>query len=152
MPRRDHAADLLRPVRRALRDAEVAQVERFGRSLLSVLFRTPVLVLVTTGRRTGRQRRTALAHLRLDDGDLLVVGGAGGQRRVPDWVANLRAEPRAVVVVDRVGRAVVARELEGDERARAWDLARRAWPRVDVYERRAGRPVPVFRLRETMPG
>lgn len=76
--------DRLRPVRRLLRGIEAAQVRRFGRSFLSTLFRTPALVLETLGRKSGRPRQTALAYHRLAEGDLVVVGGAGGQRRVPD--------------------------------------------------------------------
>lgn len=139
--------DRLRPVRRALRGVEAAQVRRFGRSVLSTSFRTPVLVLETVGRRSGRPRQTALAFHRLPDGDLLIVGGAGGQRRTPDWVANVRAHPDVHVVVDRVRRPMTAVELLADARSSAWDEARRVWPQIERYERRAGRPIPVFRVR-----
>ena len=138
--------DRLRPLRRALRGLEATQVKRFGRSALSVVFRTRVLVLETTGRRSGRRRETTLAYHRLDDGELVVVGGAGGQRRVPDWVANLRARPEAAVVVGGERTAVVAHELIGAQRQQVWEVARQVWPRIETYERRAGRPVPVFRL------
>ena len=139
--------DRLRPIRRALRGLEAAQVRRFGRSVLSTLFRTPVLVLETTGRRSGQQRQTALAFHRRPDGDLVVVGGAGGQRRTPDWVANVRARPDVHVIVDRVRQPMTAVELRHDERATAWLEAREVWPQIERYERRAGRPVPVFLLR-----
>lgn len=136
----------VRSVRRLAARVEVFQVERFGRSLVSVLFRTPVLVLHTTGRRTGTVRLTPLAFAptRRPRHSFLVVGGAGGQARVPDWVANLRADARAAVTVDRERLAVRAVELEGDERDETWAVLRRRWPRIDTYERRAGRPVPVF--------
>lgn len=138
--------DRLRPVRRALRGVEAAQVRWFGRSLLSTLFRTPVLVLETVGRTSGERRQTALAYHRLGDGRFIVVGGAGGQRRIPDWVANVRSSSAVHVVVDRVGRPMTAVELDGDARARAWDEVRRVWPRIERYEQRAGRPIPVFLL------
>ena len=138
--------DRLRPVSRALRGVEAAQVRRFGRSLLSTLFRTPVLVLETVGRRSGERRQTALAYHRVAEGRFVVVGGAGGQRRIPDWVANVRARPTVHVVVDRVRRPMTAVELHGDVRARAWDELRRVWPRIERYEQRAGRRIPVFRL------
>lgn len=138
--------DRLRPVRRILRGVEAAQVRWFGRSVLSTLFRTPVLALETVGRRTGRSRETALAYHRLSDGDLVVVGGAGGQRQVPDWVANVRANPDVHVTVDRQRRRMTAVELSGDHRGAVWDEARAVWPQIETYERRAGRPVPVFRL------
>jgi deazaflavin-dependent oxidoreductase (nitroreductase family) len=138
--------DRLRLIRRASRAIEVAQVRRFGRSLLSTVFRTRVLVLETVGRRSGARRATTLACHQDGSGSLLVVGGAGGQTRLPDWVANLRACPSATVVVDRRRRPVTATELHGEERAGTWSELRAVWPRIDAYEARAGRPVPVFRL------
>ena len=138
--------DRLRPIRRALRGIEAAQVRWLGRSLLSALFRTKALVLETVGRKSGQQRQTALAYHRLQDGDLVIVGGAGGQRRVPDWVANVRANPDVHVVVDRARRAMTAVELGGDERSAVWNEVRQVWPQIVTYEQRAGRPVPVFRL------
>ncbi|MDP1818857.1 MAG: nitroreductase/quinone reductase family protein [Acidimicrobiales bacterium] len=138
--------DRLRPVRRFARPFEAAQVRRFGRSLLSVAFRTPVLVLHTTGRKSGSPRSTTLAFTRADDGSLVVVGGAGGQARPPDWVANLRESPVAAVTVRRARLEVHVVELMGAEREAVWRYLREGWPRIDTYERRAGRTVPVFRL------
>lgn len=109
-------------------------------------FRTPVLVLHTTGRHSGRARSTTLAVTRLDDGSLVVVGGAGGQARLPDWAANLRAQPVAAVTIDRARIEVRAVELVGAEREESWRVLRNEWPRIDTYARRAGRTVPVFRL------
>lgn len=140
--------DRLRPIRRVLRGIEAAQVRWFGRSLLSTLFRTKVLVLETVGRRSGQPRQTALAYHRLRDGDLVIVGGAGGQRRIPDWVANVRTNPDVHVVVERVRRPMTAVELVGDERAIVWSEVRQVWPQIGTYEQRAGRPVPVLRLTE----
>lgn len=138
--------DRLRVLRRLGRPFEVAQVRRLGGSVLSVAFRTPVLVLHTSGRRTGRERSTPLAFHRLDDGSLVVVGGAGGQSRTPDWVANLRAGPDASVTVGRVRIGVRAAELQGPERSARWEELRARWPQIDTYQERAGRDVPVFRL------
>lgn len=147
-PRRN-AFDRLRGIRRVVRPVEAVQVRWFGRSALSTVFRTSALVLHTTGRRSGRERATPLAYLRDDDGCLLVVGGAGGQARIPDWVANLRADPRAAVTVDRRRFAVAAAELEGEERSAVWPRLEQEWPQIASYQRRAGRLVPVFRLTPT---
>ena len=111
-----------------------------------MVFRTPVLLLHTTGRRSGRARSTTLAFTRMEDESLVVVGGAGGQVRLPDWVANLRAEPVAAVTIDRARVEVRAVELAGAEREEMWRALLEVWPRIDGYERRAGRTVPVFRL------
>ncbi|MEX2293235.1 MAG: nitroreductase/quinone reductase family protein [Acidimicrobiales bacterium] len=140
--------DRLRTLRRLARPIEAAQVRVLGGSALSVLLRTPVLVLITTGRRSGAARSTTLAYHRLDAGNLVVVAGAGGQRRLPDWVANLRADGSAAMVVRRTRFDVRAAELLGDDRVATWNELRRVWPQIDTYERRAGRDVPVFRLRK----
>ena len=138
--------DRFRFLRRTGRPLEAAQIRWFGGSALSVALRTPVLVLHSTGRRTGRQRSTPLAFHRCDDGSFLVVGGAGGQARIPDWVANLRAAPAVSITVDRHQIRVHAQELTGSGREAAWREARKRWPRIDTYQQRAGREVPVFRL------
>lgn len=134
-------------LRRLAAPVEAAQVRRFGRSLLAVVFRTPVLLLHTTGRRTGFERTTTLAVHVDGDGSLLVVGGAGGQAELPDWVANLRADPSCEVTYRRRRFAAEAEELAGDERSAMWERLTALWPRIVRYERKAGRPVPVVRLR-----
>lgn len=139
-------ADRIRPLRRLAGPIEAAQVRRFGTSALSVVFRTRVLVLETVGRRSGTTRSTTVAYHRADDSSWLIVGGAGGQSSTADWVANLRAHPEAIAVIDRARVSVTAVELTGADRADVWHELRRVWPRLDVYERRAGRHVPVIRL------
>jgi deazaflavin-dependent oxidoreductase (nitroreductase family) len=142
--------DLLRPVRRLLARTETAQVRRFGCSVLSTAYRADVLVLHTKGRRSGAERATTLAYTHWGD-DLVVVGGAGGQRRLPDWVANLRVEPTAAVTSGGGRRDVRAVELTGEARAALWPDLVRIWPRIERYEQRAGRPIPVFKLASVSP-
>ena len=144
--RGDNVYDHLRFLRRISAPFEAAAVHRFGRSPLSVAFRVPVLVLETTGRKSGATRRTTLAYQCDTDGSLLLVGGAGGQTRTPDWVANLRANPRVTVTIDRDRLAATAIELTGPAHALAWEEVRKQQPRVAAYERRAGHPIPIFRL------
>ena len=142
---RSRVADLLRPFRPLVARFEVAQLRRSGRSALGTLFRTDVLILTTTGRRTGRRRETPVAYLEYAGG-WLISGGAGGQQRV-DWVANLRADPDAWVTVRRERVAVEAEALDGDAYEYARPVALRTWPRIAHYEKRAGRTVPMFVLR-----
>ena len=136
--------DRLRGARRVAAPVEVAFVERFGRSPLSVVFRTPVLVLHSVGRRSGQERSTAIAYDRDTDGSLLIAGGAGGQTRLPDWVANLRATPRAAVTVDQPHRRRAV-ELTGRARAEMWLARRPMAPESRPTRRRASRAV-LFRL------
>src|SRR5205814_10692498 len=106
-PRRN-LADHLRWWRRIQARIESAQLRRTGWSATSLVWRLPVLVLVTEGRRTGKRRQTPLTFVRDETGRLLISGGAVGQTRVPDWVANLRAEPNCEVLIDKTTALVHA--------------------------------------------
>jgi deazaflavin-dependent oxidoreductase (nitroreductase family) len=139
-------ADRIRPLWRVANRLEATQLRWFGTSGMAVLRRTKVLVIETTGRRTGRRRFTPVAYWTGDDGAYYVGGGAGGMTRLPDWVANLRANPAAAVVVRRRRIPVEAEELGGEEYRDARAHALRLWPSVPKYERNSGRPVPYFRL------
>src|SRR3546814_15412726 len=120
--------DLLRPIRRVAGRVEALQVRLLGRSALSVAFRTPVLLLHTIGRRSGAERSSPLAFHQDPDGSLLVVGGAGGQPRLPDWVANLRAAPRASVTVHPPRFSLDADALAGPQPHAAVHQLAPPWP------------------------
>lgn len=136
----------MRPAWRIANRFEVFQLRRFGISGMSLLRRTPVLVIETTGRRTGRVRAAPVAYWVGDDGAYYVGGGAAGMTTMPDWVANLRAGGPAAVVVKRRRLPVSVEELSGPayDAARAYAVS--VWPGVPKYERMSGRPVPYFRL------
>jgi F420H(2)-dependent quinone reductase len=103
------------------------------------------VIVVTTGRRTGRRREIPLYAF--EDGPrLVVIGSRAGDDHEPAWVGNLRAHPDAHVIVGRDLRAVRAREAEGVERDRLWSLAARAYPGYELYARRTSRRIPVFAL------
>jgi len=131
-------------LRAAAARIESWQIRRTGFSVLSRVFRTDVLVLTTTGRITGRARHTPLACATTADG-WLISGGAAGRPRV-DWIANLRANPTAEVVVKRHRHRVMVTEPTGDEYERDRTLVLQRWPRVARYEAAAQRRVPIFRL------
>lgn len=102
-----------------------------------------MLLLESTDRRTGRTRRTPVAYVRVGDDDLILAGGAGGQKRVPDWAANVRADPSVVVTLKRRSTSMTAVELVGRDHAETRPSLVGAWPRVARYEQRAGRPIPL---------
>jgi deazaflavin-dependent oxidoreductase (nitroreductase family) len=102
-------------------DKAVYRLTGGRKSLSALLSGLPVVLLTTTGARTGQPREVLL--LGLPDGDRMVVTAANwGGPRNPGWYHNLRADPRATLTVDRVPRPVVAHEAEGEERARLWQL------------------------------
>jgi len=141
--------DWTRPLFRIGNRWEVMLLRRFGASGMSLLRRTPLLVIETTGRRTGRRRATPVAYWE-DDGAFFIGGGAAGMTRV-DWVANLRHCERAAVVVRRTRYIVHAHELDGSEYDKAREHAITLWPSVPKYERISGRRVPYFRLTPAAP-
>ncbi|WP_433171421.1 nitroreductase/quinone reductase family protein [Actinoallomurus sp. CA-150999] len=138
-------ADRLRWLWRLSNRLETASLRRLGFSWIALIGRRQVLVLETTGRKTGRLRHTPVVY-RLDaDGRLYIGGGAGGMTRV-DWVANLRAKPVAAVWMRRRRHPMIAHELTGEayERERQESLA--ISPQAAKYEQMSGRRVPYFRL------
>lgn len=120
-------------------------VARFTKGRVVALGLLPTLVLTSTGRRSGLPRRQPLLYLR--DGDAFVVIGSNwGRPDHPAWSANLLAHPDAVVTVAGKDIAVRAELATGPQRERLWGLALAVWPAYASYQRRAGRPIRVFRL------
>ena len=101
------------------------------------------ITMTTTGRRSG-EARTVKLYGWPDGEDIVVVGSRGGSAKHPAWVHNLRAEPRAAVRIGKEDREVVAREVDGDERARMWGLVCEAFPLYAAYQKRTSRLIPVF--------
>jgi deazaflavin-dependent oxidoreductase (nitroreductase family) len=103
----------------------------------------PVVMLTTTGRRSGRQVTTPIVAVPESDA-LVLVGSNFGQAHHPAWVHNLRADPRARID----GREVRAEEIEGQERERLLALATEVYPGFPAYVQRAApRRIAVMRLR-----
>ena len=122
-------------------------LRRLGMSGMSLLRRTPLLVIETTGRRSNKRRAAPVAYW-VENGAYFIGGGAAGMTRV-DWVANLRAHPNASVVVGRQRIRVHAEELLGDDYDSVRNHALSLWQGVPKYERLSGRRVPYFRLTPT---
>jgi deazaflavin-dependent oxidoreductase (nitroreductase family) len=110
-----------------------------------------IAMLTTIGARTGRPRTLPVLGLR-DGDDAILIASNFGRRRHPSWYYNLRADPRATIVVGGVSREVVAHELEGAERERGYRRGEEIFPGFARYRRWApNREIPVFRLREVTP-
>jgi deazaflavin-dependent oxidoreductase (nitroreductase family) len=105
----------------------------------------PVLLLTTTGRRSGRPRTVTLGHLR-DGDDVIVAGTNGGKPALPSWIHNLRANPSATVELGRERFSARAEFLEGEEWQRHWRRLVKAFPIYDQARRFAGRKIPLVRL------
>jgi deazaflavin-dependent oxidoreductase (nitroreductase family) len=105
----------------------------------------PLLLLHTTGAKTGRTRVKPLAYRR--DGDRLVVFGTrGGAPTNPEWYYNVEANPRVTVEVGNDRFEADARVAAPDERDRIWRLQARDAPVFADYQKRTARTIPVVIL------
>ena len=105
----------------------------------------PLLLLHTTGAKTGQERVNPVMYL--PDGDRLIVfASKAGADTNPDWFHNLVANPKVTVEVGRQTRALVAHVAAGEERDRLWGLQKAAWQGFAEYETRTRRQIPVVIL------
>lgn len=105
----------------------------------------PILLLHTTGAKSGRERVNPVAYRK--DGDRYVVfASKGGAPASPDWYHNLIRNPRSRVEVGTGTVEVVARVAEGDEREQLWSAQKRDVPAFAEYETRTTRQIPVVIL------
>jgi deazaflavin-dependent oxidoreductase (nitroreductase family) len=105
----------------------------------------PVLLLTTTGTRSGR-RVTVPLGFKVDAGRVFVVASNGGASRHPGWFHNLVANPAVIVEVGGQTYEGRARVVQGKERDRLFDLMKADAPGLRDFERRAERIIPVVVL------
>lgn len=108
----------------------------------------PVLLLTTTGRRSGRLRTTPLTYFEVGR-DLVIVGSNGGEETPPRWWLNLQANPHARVTRGRDTREVQAREALGEEREQLWGMITATYAGYAAYAGRTTRTIPVVVLART---
>lgn len=109
---------------------------------------SPVLLLETVGRKSGKKRTTPLLYLP-DGRNMVVVASKGGAAKHPAWWLNLRANPKTTVQVGPHNIEVDAEETVGEDRERLWRRLVAMYPGYADYQRRTEREIPVVRLRPT---
>jgi deazaflavin-dependent oxidoreductase (nitroreductase family) len=104
-----------------------------------------LLLLTTTGAKSGQPRLSPLAFFRVD-GKLLILGSFAGSDVNPAWVHNLRANPSARVEIGHESSDVTARELPPAERDELFPKITAVAPGFAEYQARTTRIIPVFEL------
>jgi deazaflavin-dependent oxidoreductase (nitroreductase family) len=104
-----------------------------------------VVLLTTTGARSGQPRLSPLVYFTIDD-RILVAGSYGGAAVDPAWVHNLRANSKAHVEVGTESYDVTARELPLDERNALYDKVIELMPVFGEYQAKTSRVIPLFEL------
>jgi deazaflavin-dependent oxidoreductase (nitroreductase family) len=114
------------------------------------MHRDRLVLLTTTGARTGAPHTTPVMFQR--DGDrVLVIAANAGSPVDPDWYRNLVRQPRVTVEIGDETYQAVAAVLTGEERERRWARLKEDYPFFASYEQTAGRTIPVIALTRTAP-
>jgi proline iminopeptidase len=104
-----------------------------------------ILLLTTTGRKSGRKTTTPLIY-DLDDDNPVIVASKGGAPRHPGWYRNLLKNPEVEVQIKGETFPARARTAEGEERERLWELMNVMWPHYAEYQEKTDREIPVVVL------
>ncbi|CAN5594285.1 MAG: nitroreductase family deazaflavin-dependent oxidoreductase [Rubrobacter sp.] len=107
---------------------------------------SPVLLLVTTGRKSGLRRTTPLLYLE-DEDRYVIVASNGGTAKHPIWWLNLQANPEATVEIGGRKTRVRATQAQGEEKARLWKRLVWMYGSYESYQRRTDREIPVILLK-----
>jgi deazaflavin-dependent oxidoreductase (nitroreductase family) len=105
----------------------------------------PLLIMTSTGAKSGEPRRAILTFTR-DGDDYIVAGTAGGSPTTPAWVHNLRDHPQVEVEVQTRTVPATATIVDGAERDRLWDRHVEQLPWFAEYPKTAGRVIPMVRI------
>ena len=116
-----------------------------GRFATTMVF--PLAMLTTRGRRSGARRTVTLVYF--TDGDEVVLTASSfGRAKHPAWYLNAKANPEVELIVRGKRVRCVARETEGEERERLFELVKQLYGGYGLYEQLAGeRRIPVLALR-----
>ncbi|MEI6666402.1 MAG: nitroreductase family deazaflavin-dependent oxidoreductase, partial [Chloroflexota bacterium] len=113
----------------------------------SRMFGGDVLVLITTGRRTGQRRNTPVMYVRDPEQDrFAVIASNNGSDSHPAWFYNATAAGSAEIQVHDRRMAVGVRQATEEERARLWKVAVANYAGFDAYERKTKRHIPMLLL------
>jgi deazaflavin-dependent oxidoreductase (nitroreductase family) len=129
-------------------DLQVSLYRLSGGRIAGTFRDVPVLLLTTTGRKTGKKRTKPLLYL-MDNDQVVIVASHGGAPTDPGWWRNLQSNPRAEVQIKGTLLQVEAREAIGEERERLWPKVVALYPDYENYQKRTTRMIPVVILQRT---
>jgi deazaflavin-dependent oxidoreductase (nitroreductase family) len=114
------------------------------------LANSPVMLLTTTGRRSGKQRTVPLLYL-MDGGNVVLVASNGGAVKHPTWWLNLQTTPEAWIQIKGIRRRVKAEQASAAEKQRLWPRLTAMYPGYKRYQEITDRDIPVVILRSVEP-
>jgi deazaflavin-dependent oxidoreductase (nitroreductase family) len=126
-------------------NAKIADEFRANDGKVGAFEGNELLLLTTTGAKSGQPRVSPLSCRRID-GKLVVIGGYGGADVTPAWVHNLRANHRAHVELGNESFDVAAREVLGAEREEIVPKVVAVAPQFEAFQANVSRVIPIFEL------
>ena len=131
---------------REFNESNIEEFRRNGGKVGGQFEGFPLLLLTSTGAKSGAQRVNPVAYFDIDD-KIYIVGSSAGRDRDPSWAFNIRAHPNVTVEIGSdPPKAVVAHELPQDERDRIYEVIVQRAPGFGEYEKQTDRVIPVFQL------
>jgi deazaflavin-dependent oxidoreductase (nitroreductase family) len=143
---RSVASPLARTAQRLFTGAHAFVYRLTGGALGGSMFNGPVLLLTTTGRKSGKQRTAPLLYIK-DGENMVIVASNGGADRPPTWWLNLKGNPEAQVQIGRAVRRVRAEQANPAEKQRLWPILSKMYPAYDEYQKKTTREIPLVLLR-----
>lgn len=109
-------------------------------------FGMPVVILTTTGRKSGKERTTVLTSPVHDENRVVLVASYGGDDRHPAWFLNLRDNPAVELEMNGRKRSMKARVASADEKAELWPDVVKSYKGYAQYQTRTERDIPLVIL------
>lgn len=107
---------------------------------------TKILLLTTTGRKSGEERTTPLIYAPYGDHAYTIIASKGGTDEAPAWYLNLDAEPEVEVQVLAERFKARARTAGAEEKPEIWKTMVSEWPDYDSYQEKTEREIPAVIL------
>ncbi len=141
--------DLSGPARLALKlgsGVHAGVYRATGGKLFGRMGKSPILLLNTVGRKTGRKRTSPLLYV-MDGEDFVIIASKGGAPTHPAWYLNLKANSDATVEIGDREVRVRAEEVDSEEKVRLWQKMVQMYPTYDGYQTKTKREIPLLVLR-----
>ena len=140
--------DLSRPARLAWKlgsGAHAGVYRATGGKLFGRMGKSPILLLNTVGRKSGKKRTSPLLYA-MDGEDFVIIASKGGASAHPAWYLNLMANPEATVEIEDREVRVKAEEADSEEKSRLWQKMVEMYPAYDAYQEKTEREIPLLVL------
>jgi F420H(2)-dependent quinone reductase len=117
-----------------------------GGKLFGRMGKSPILLLNTVGRKSGKKRTSPLLYV-MDGEDFVIIASKGGASAHPAWYLNLMANPEATVEIGDREVQVEAEEADPEDKTRLWQKMVEMYPAYDAYQEKTEREIPLLVLR-----